>query len=175
MVLRMLSFFQLCSIFPIISYVIRVQLFGTFYNNNYPSRKHIIVYGILVCITSFAILCFFIKNLSKFIGYIGAGTGLFLIYVIPLGVNTIYYKIKHPNSRHIRSMLLQGGDKINNFDSEPSNYNDFGLLISEKKPSALKDNLFYVSQVLLIIFGLFTLILQFVPINFFNVHLADPK
>lgn len=72
-------------------------------------------------------------------------------------------------------MLLQGGDKINNFDSEPSNYNDFGLLISEKKPSALKDNLFYVSQVLLIIFGLFTLILQFVPINFFNVHLADPK
>lgn len=124
--------------------------------------------------SSFAILCLFIKNLSKFIGYIGAGTGLFLIYVIPLGVNTIYYRIKHPNSRHIRNMLLQGNDNINNFDSEKTNDNEFGLSLSEKPPSAFKDKSFYISQVLLITFGLFTLILQFFPINFFNVHLADP-
>ncbi len=172
----MLSFFQLCSIFPIISYVIRVQLFGTFYNNNYPSRKHIIVYSLLVCLTSFAILCLFIKNLSKFIGYIGAGTGLFLIYIVPLGVNTIYYRIKHPNSRHIRNMLLQGHENINNFDSQQSSDNhEFGLPVSEKPPSKLKDGSFYVSQILLIVFGMFTLILQFKPMNFFNVHLADPK
>lgn len=168
-----MSFFQLSSIFPIISYVIRVQLFGTFYNNNYPSFKHILTYAILVCITSFAILCFFIRNLNRFIGYIGAGTGLFLIYVIPLGVNTIYYRIKHPNSRHIRNMLLGGDDNINNFNNDSKDIdNEFGLPLSEKPPSKTKDNLFYISQILLIIFGLFTLILQFKSINFFNIHLT---
>lgn len=77
-------------------------------------------------------------------------------------------------------MLLQGNDNINNnnnniYDSQQTNDNEFGLPVSEKPPSALKDNLFYVSQVLLIVFGLITLILQFVPINFFDVHLADSK
>ncbi len=170
MALRLMSFFQLSSIFPIISYVIRIQLFGTFYNNNFPSFKHILFYGILVCISCFTILCLFIRNLNTFIGYIGAGTGLFLIYVIPLGVNTIYYRIKHPNSRHIRNILLGEDEKINNTNSKDI-YNEFGLPLSEKTPSKTKDNLFYLSQILLIIFGLFTLILQFKSVNFFNVVL----
>lgn len=142
--------------------------------------KHIVVYSILVCITSFLILIFFIKNLSKFIGYIGAGTGLFLIYIIPLGVNTIYYRIKHPASRHIRNMLLAGDNfsqetnsetKINDIQINPNFDNDFGLSLSEKPPSAFKDNFFYFSQIVLILFGVFTLILQFVPINFFGIKL----
>jgi len=135
---------------------------------------HIIIYGVVVCVSSFIMLCLFIKNLAQFIGYIGAGTGLFLIYIIPLGVNTIYYNIKHPKSRHIRNILLANeAEEINNLDSNKSNDNDFGLSVSEKPPSDIKDKLFYISQVLLIIFGLFTLVLQFIPINFFNVVLLD--
>ena len=160
--LRAMSFFQLCSIFPIISYVVRVQLFGTFYNNNYPSVVHIIIYSVIICCLSFFMLCVFIKKLTSFVGIIGAATGLFLIYIIPLGVNTIYYRIKHPLSRHIRNTLLQ--------DLNINDSNEFGLTLSQKKPSKFKDYLFYISQTILIIFGIFTLILQFASVNFFGIE-----
>jgi hypothetical protein len=44
-------------------------------------------------------------------------------------------------------------------------------IISQKEPSNIKDNLFYLSQALLMIFGIFIMVIQFVPINFFNIHL----
>jgi hypothetical protein len=207
-----MSFLQLSSIFPLIAYVIRIQFFGTFFNNNYPSFLHILIFGIIAIITCFFVLIFFINKLATFIGFIGAGTGLFLIYVNPLIVNIIYYKIKHPfTDYHSKTTVnelkqpinqdsespFESMDKINEKDnynnihnnnnnnnnkdnaSPKANYapddeyfgSDFGLGVSEKKPNKLKDNFFYFTQYILILFGVFTLILQFYQINFFNVEL----
>jgi len=144
---------------------------------------HIFIYAVIACITCFLVLIFFIDNLAKFIGFIGAGTGLFLIYIIPLIVNAIYYKIKHPNSRSTllneERPQINGNENINNDSSIPKeneNENDyfgsdFGLGVSEKKPNKFKDNLFYISQCFLVLFGVFTLVLQFYQINFFEVEL----
>lgn len=174
-----MSFCQLSSIFPLIAYVIRIQFFGTFFKSNYPSFLHILVFGIVAIITCFLVLIFFIDNLARLMGFIGAGTGLFLIYIIPLIVNAIYYKIKHPDCR---TSKLNDNNYINGNSSQSSHNNDndnennyfgsdFGLGVSEKKPNKFKDNLFYISQVFLIIFGMFTLVLQFYQINFFKVQL----
>ena len=161
-----------------LAYVIRIQFFGTFFNNSYPSFLHIFVFGIVTSITCFLILIFFIDSLASFIGLIGAGTGLFLIYIIPLIINAIYYKIKHPISR--LSTKLNEEDRINpdaditgDSNTNENQYfgSDFGLGVSEKKPNNFKDNLFYFSSGFLVIFGIFTLVLQFYQINFFEIEL----
>lgn len=185
-----MSFCQLSSIFPLIAYVVRIQFFGTFFNSNYPSFYHILVFAIIAMITCFLVLIFFIDNLARFMGFIGAGTGLFLIYVIPLLVNAIYYKIKHPEYRLSRlSSKLSDDDKekqhINgNGNTTENSHNeaekdyfgsDFGLGVSEKKPNRIKDNLFYFSQFFLICFGVFTFFIQFYQINFFNVYFGNEE
>jgi hypothetical protein len=61
-----------------------------------------------------------------------------------------------------------------NLNAKENNYSELFVgpkNISKKPESNLKDNLFYVSQVLLMIFGAFTLFLQFYYINFFNINL----
>ena len=180
-----MSFFQLSSIFPLIAFVVRIQFFGTFFNSSYPSFLHILVFGIVASITCFLILIFFIDSLATFIGFIGAGTGLFLIYIIPLLVNAIYYKIKHPESRlskklvdtsKINSDEYTTSESDNNNDNSRNNENkyfgsDFGLGVSEKKPNKFIENFFYFTQGFLILFGVFTLVLQFKQINFFEVEL----
>jgi len=94
---RFLSVIQLCTIFPILCYVTRIQFFGTFWNNAYPSVKHVATFNLGILITSVIILFYCYNILGSLIGFIGAGTGLFLIYVIPFLINVIYYKLKHPN------------------------------------------------------------------------------
>ena len=185
-----MSFCQLSSIFPLIAYVIRIQFFGTFYKDVYPSLGHIVVFGIIAMVTCVLVLLIFIEQLAAFIGYVGSSTGLFLIYVIPLLVNAIYYKIKHPVSLLSRTTSKLSQEKVhingnhnnsqedslitpssNNEDDNDYFGSDFGLGISEKKPNKCIDNLFYFGHIFLCLFGLFTLVLQFLPINFFDVEL----
>ena len=45
--------------------------------------------------------------------FIGAGTGLVLIYFVPLVVNMVYYKIKHPKGK-LREELVANENGINN-------------------------------------------------------------
>jgi hypothetical protein len=117
--------------------------------------------------------------------FIGAGTGLVLIYFVPLVVNMVYYKIKHPRGK-LREELVANENGINNgINYDNSNASSTALvqpifsdilngphIYSKKEPSKVKDNLFYTSQILLIGFGVFTLVIQFVPINFFYVHIS---
>jgi hypothetical protein len=107
---------------------------------------------------------------------IGAATGLVLIYFIPLIVNIVYYRVKHPKGE-LRDALIKNSN-INNVlpdETGTTGYSEVFKgphIISKKEPSSIKDNLFYISQGLLMIFGIFTLVIQFVPINFFNIHLT---
>jgi hypothetical protein len=113
---------------------------------------------------------------------IGAGTGLVLIYFIPLIVNIVYYRIKHPKGK-LREILMGNGtdNEINNEIADDSSTPQTNFsevlngphIISKKEPSEFKDKLFYLSQIILILIGFFTLIIQFVKINFFNIHLTE--
>jgi hypothetical protein len=154
-------------------YIVRIQFFGTFYKDNYPSKLHVTVFSITILIVGLIVVYFCWNMLGKLMGIIGAGAGLFLIYFIPLIVNIVYYRLKHP---HISK---KNWPEINNSDSESIKVEEFSEVLnsnikfSKKPPNRTKDLLFYLSQYLLMIFGTITLVLQFVPWNVFNVHL-DP-
>ncbi len=112
---------------------------------------------------------------------IGAGTGLVLIYFIPLLVNLVYYRVKHPKGELREALMKTNLNGINELGvadvtvvSGTTGYSEIFKgphIISKKEPSNIKDNLFYLSQALLMIFGVFNLVIQFVPINFFDIHL----
>ena len=111
-------------------------------------------------------------------GIIGAGTGFFLIYLFPLVVNIVYFNIKHPNSE-IGDKFLLLNDKTNDTLQEFKDLNKeikspFEKLrekigVSVKPYSTSRIIAFTIMNVILIFFGLFTLLIQFIDINYFGV------
>ena len=91
---RLLNVFQLFSVFPILAYIVRIQIFNFFYGNDYPSKKHSIIYGISLLFLCMIVLYFCYNILSKFLAIIGACTTLTLLYSFPPIVNTINYFFK---------------------------------------------------------------------------------
>ena len=91
LVFRILNVFQLFSVFPILAYVVRIQIFNFFYGNDYPSKRHIIIYGISLLSLCLIVLYFCYNILGKFLAIIGASTTLILLYSFPPIVKTINY------------------------------------------------------------------------------------
>ena len=91
LVFRLLNVFQLFSVFPILAYVVRIQIFTFFYGNDYPSKRHIIIYGISLLSLCLIVLYFCYNILGKFLAIIGASTTLILLYSFPPIVKTINY------------------------------------------------------------------------------------
>ena len=58
-----------------------------------------------------------------------------------------------------------------NLKNEIKDIDDFG--ISKKPKNKIKEIIFYTTQILIMIFGVFTFIIQFVNINFFNITIKD--
>lgn len=196
-ILRLINVIQLLSIFPILFYIVRIQFFGTFWHNNYPGKIHVLCFSSSLVVLCWFILYFLADKLGVMLSFIGAFTGLFLIYIIPCVVNVVYYKRKHPknlkelqaanNTNDLSERLYPQTDveddsntkkKKNQNEVKSSNddvdkdIDDYG--ISEKPPNKIKDVFFYISQGLLVVFGLFTLIIQFIPgLNMFGVKLRD--
>ncbi len=169
LILRFVSVIQLCTILPIIYYVIRTQFFGTFFEDGYPSVTHVAIYCVTMVVTSLMVLYFFYNMLGKLMSFIGATTGFILIYIVPLVVNTVYYQVKHPTGLKREELL-----SIKNEDDLPHNEIFKGPHNFSKKPeSKVKLYLFYTSQVVLVLFGLFTVVIQFTTINFFDVNFSE--
>ena len=47
------------------------------------------------------------------------------------------------------------------------------IVFRQKPKNKVKVNLFYKCQILIIIFGVFTFVIQFVNINFFNIKIKE--
>ena len=95
---RLLNVFQLTSVFPILVYVVRFQLFNFIYGKEYPSKKHVIIYGISVMIISLIVVYFCYNFLGKLLGILGATTSLILIYTFPPIIKMISYYMKLENN-----------------------------------------------------------------------------
>jgi hypothetical protein len=179
LILRVASVFQMLLILPILCYVIRIQFFGTFYKNNYPSKLHVLIFSLIICFLAMLVLFFCVKYLGALMGYIGAGVGLILIYVIPLIVNMIYYRKKHPPITR-QNVLMSDTDyesdtntnvKGTNYTTNYTGSDINGIGVSLKPRSKLKDTFFYISQFLLMGFGAFTLVIQIHKINIFGIKI----
>ena len=95
---RLLNVFQLTSVFPILVYVVRFQLFNFIYGKEYPSKKHVFIYGISVMIISLIVVYFCYNFLGKLLGILGATTSLILIYTFPPIIKMISYYMKLENN-----------------------------------------------------------------------------
>ena len=91
---RLLNVLQLFSVFPILAYVVRIQIFNFFFGNDYPSKKHSVIYGISLLFLCLIVLYFCYDILGKFLAVIGACSTLILLYSFPPIVKTINYFFK---------------------------------------------------------------------------------
>ena len=158
--LRLLNVVQLVSIFPILSFAIRDQLFSTYLKNFVNDKSYIPIILFSICFLILCILVLYLcyNILGKLISYIGSVTALILIYTIVPIINMINYYIRHQPKKEI--------EKIKNEKLEiPINIEELVPL----KP--WKAFIFYICMMLITILGIITLLLQIFPTNFFGIKI----
>lgn len=172
LLLRILNVFQLITVFPIIIYVVRFQIFNYFYGNDYPGRIHIMIFGSIIILLCMIVLYFCYNFLGKLLGIIGATTTLVLIYGFPPIIKMIdyYFKLKgdkiddniQDNEKEKEKILTENIDSENdNKETEKNKKNKFIVA------------LFFIGQSLIIVVGIATVIFQFIQINFFSINLEE--
>jgi len=169
---RLLNVFQLISVFPILVYVVRLQIFNSVYDNDYPSRKLVIIYGSIIMIICLLVLYFCYNFLGKLLGIVGATTSFFLIYTFPPAVKMVnhYLEIKGDNIDD------EADNELNCIVGENDQINDENVMKKIQKEYNkvnYKDVLYFIGQSLFIFVGIATVVFQFVPINFFGITLED--
>ena len=147
---------------------------------------HVSVFNTGIIISSLLVILFFYDKLGNLMGFIGAGTGFFLIYLSPLAINIVYFLVKHPESSQQNlsadsEYVLGSLDDISKITSNKIPVEQPSVMeplrdkigVSEKPYSKPRNIAFIIMNVILMLFGLFTLIIQFVNINYFDVHIQD--
>ena len=172
LLLRLLNVFQLITVFPIIIYVVRFQIFNYFYGNDYPGRTHIIIFGSIIIFLCLIVLYFCYNFLGKLIGFIGATTSLVLIYGFPPIIKMIDYYFKLNEDKNDENIHDNEKEKKLAQNIENENEND-NKISEENKKNKFLIALFFIGQSLIIVVGIATVIFQFIPINFFNINLEE--
>ena len=169
LVLRVLNVIQLISIFPILFFSVRKQLFMTFFESHLNKNISIISFSVILLVLCLIVLYFCHNILGKLISFIGASTSLILIYTISPLTNMVYYYIRHQTKNEIDRKLAM-------MDSEDKKEDIFPDNIKNPVPlKPMKALFFYLSMMLIIVVGIITFVLQFLPINFFNVKIVKNK
>lgn len=169
LVLRVLNVIQLISIFPILFFSVRKQLFMTFFESHLNKNISIISFSVILLVLCLIVLYFCHNILGKLISFIGASTSLILIYTISPLTNMVYYYIRHQTKNEIDRKLAM-------MDSEDKKEDIFPDNIKNPVPlKPMKALFFYLSMMLIIIVGIITFVLQFFPINFFNIKIVKNK
>ena len=179
-ILRALNVIQLSSIFPILFFVVRSQLFSTLFKNDSPSMTCIIIFSLFLLGLCTLVLYTCYDILGKLIGIIGASTALVLVYTIPVIVNIIHYRMRHREEDTPRITGSNENDEQSSLEESMRTEKKKALLSQlynnqepPKKINKCKVFFFYVFMIMIILIGIFTLAVQFYPINFFGIVIKD--
>ncbi|XP_059381355.1 neutral amino acid transporter 9 [Carassius carassius] len=74
--------FQMTTVYPLLGYLVRVQLMGQLFGDHYPSFLHVFTLNILV-VGAGVLMARFYPNIGSIIRYSGAICGLALVFVLP--------------------------------------------------------------------------------------------
>ncbi|XP_069498897.1 neutral amino acid transporter 9-like [Ambystoma mexicanum] len=88
MIGRLLLLFQLMTVYPLLAFVIRVQLFKELFGNVYPSFFHVFALNILLVVIG-SLFGKFFPNVGSIIRYSGAVCGLVFIFIFPFLIHLI--------------------------------------------------------------------------------------
>ncbi|XP_077792503.1 neutral amino acid transporter 9 isoform X2 [Podarcis muralis] len=92
---RIFLLFQMVTVYPLLGYLARVQLFGHLFGNVYPSFLHVLVLNIAMVGVGVAMAMFY-PNIGGIIRYSGAACGLAFVFVYP---SLIYMISLHRENR----------------------------------------------------------------------------
>ena len=160
---RVLFAFHLITAFPLLTYIVRFQIFNFFYGNDYPSRKHVIICGLCQLFLCLLIFYFFYDFLAKLLSFFGACASLILVYTFPPILKMIdYYLKKKGINLNVKTYLEEEVEK------DDKNEED-----EKKVKFSISDILFFIGHFVLILIGIANVIFQFVPINFFNITFKE--
>ncbi|XP_031694317.1 sodium-coupled neutral amino acid transporter 9-like [Anarrhichthys ocellatus] len=87
-VARTFLLFQMITVYPLLGYLVRVQVMGQIFGNHYPSFFHVLALNILI-VGSGVLMAKFYPNIGSIIRFSGATCGLALVFVFPALVHMI--------------------------------------------------------------------------------------
>ncbi|XP_037548373.1 sodium-coupled neutral amino acid transporter 9 [Nematolebias whitei] len=90
-VARFLLLFQMITVYPLLGYLVRVQVMGQLFGNHYPSFFHILTLNIII-VGAGVVMAKFYPNIGSIIRYSGAICGLALVFLFPALVHMISLK-----------------------------------------------------------------------------------
>ena len=80
--IRCVLLIQMLTVYPMLLYIIRVQMFGYFFGTDYPSRKIVLTYAFsMPAVTT--IVASVYPNVGIITSVAGAVCGLYFIYLVP--------------------------------------------------------------------------------------------
>uniref|UniRef100_A0A3B5MNT3 Neutral amino acid transporter 9 n=1 Tax=Xiphophorus couchianus TaxID=32473 RepID=A0A3B5MNT3_9TELE len=81
-VARVCLLFQMITVYPLLGYLVRVQIMGQLFGNHYPGFIHILVLNILI-VGAGVLMAMFYPNIGSIIRFSGAICGLALVFLLP--------------------------------------------------------------------------------------------
>ncbi|KAM8827858.1 neutral amino acid transporter 9 isoform 1-T2 [Spinachia spinachia] len=87
-VARTFLLFQMVTVYPLLGYLVRVQVMGQIFGNHYPSFFHILALNIII-VGAGVLVARFYPNIGSIIRFSGATCGLALVFVFPALVHMI--------------------------------------------------------------------------------------
>ncbi|XP_051973843.1 sodium-coupled neutral amino acid transporter 9-like [Xyrauchen texanus] len=90
-VARTCLLFQMTTVYPLLGYLVRVQLMGQIFGDHYPGFLHVFVLNIVV-VGAGVLMARFYPNIGSIIRYSGAMCGLALVFVLPSLIHMIALK-----------------------------------------------------------------------------------
>ncbi|GCB64451.1 hypothetical protein scyTo_0004608 [Scyliorhinus torazame] len=85
---RVFLLFQMTTVYPLLGYLLRVQLLGQLFGKVYPSFPHVFILNIVVILSGVLVAKFY-PNIGAIIRYSGATCGLAFIFVYPSLIHMI--------------------------------------------------------------------------------------
>ncbi|XP_034457609.1 sodium-coupled neutral amino acid transporter 9 [Hippoglossus hippoglossus] len=110
-VARSFLLFQMITVYPLLGYLVRVQMMGQIFGNHYPSFFHVLSLNILI-VGAGVLMAKFYPNIGSIIRFSGATCGLALVFVFPALVHMISLKrqgaLRWPSALFHSFLILLG-------------------------------------------------------------------
>uniref|UniRef100_A0A3Q2GGF8 Neutral amino acid transporter 9 n=1 Tax=Cyprinodon variegatus TaxID=28743 RepID=A0A3Q2GGF8_CYPVA len=90
-VARMCLLFQMITVYPLLGYLLRVQIMSQLFGNHYPGFIHILVLNVLI-VAAGVLMAMFYPNIGSIIRFSGAICGLALVFLLPALVHMVSLK-----------------------------------------------------------------------------------
>lgn len=87
-VARIFLLFQLTTVYPLLAYMVRVQLLTHFFGDPYPSLLHVLGLNVLLVLMGVLVARFY-PNIGSIIRYSGSLCGLVFVFVLPCLIHLI--------------------------------------------------------------------------------------